>query len=171
MGLDDGGIEMGFRQFRFEPVFTEGAKNPFPDPVLAPAIETSPDGVRVAEAFGQVRPGNAGLQDKQDGVHKQPIVFCRAPWIAGFPRQEKFDGRPLLVRQFMSPAHGFSSLEPPHTRETQTNSQYGMSIRPGEAAAWTDLGLHQLAESALVRMEEAVQGLPERTFVAKDAVE
>jgi hypothetical protein len=57
-------------------------EHPLPDPLLAPAIEPLPDGVPVAEAFGEVAPGGAGLGDPEHGVdarERDIVIIDRCP--------------------------------------------------------------------------------------------
>ena len=47
------------------------------------AVEALPDRVPLAEALGQVPPGDPGLGNPQDGVDKQPVVLGQPTGLAG----------------------------------------------------------------------------------------
>ena len=104
MGFDTGRVEVDFRQFLFEVVFADGAKDTFPN------------AFRLSVPFRQVLPGNSGLQHKQDCIDKQPVVGSGPAGIALLAGQEISNRILLPIRQFVSSGHRLSSLRPP-TRE------------------------------------------------------
>ena len=116
MGFDTGRVEVDFRQFLFEVVFADGAKDTFPNAAGTPSIESFPDAFRLSVPFRQVLPGNSGLQHKQDCIDKQPVVGSGPAGIALLAGQEISNRILLPIRQFVSSGHRLSSLRPP-TRE------------------------------------------------------
>ena len=104
MSLDAGGIELKFGQLLLEFGLGQSLENLLPDAPLAPAVEPTPDAVPIAEAFGEIPPGNAGLQDIEHRVDERAVVGGRS-WRIGFSSgQQRFDPVPLLVGELMSSA-------------------------------------------------------------------
>jgi len=79
MRPDHGAVE----EEPFQVGILQGQEHPLPDPLLGPAIEPLPDGVPVAEAFGEVSPGGAGLGDPEHGVHEEAVIFGRDAGVTG----------------------------------------------------------------------------------------
>ena len=80
----------------------QGRERPFPHAFLGQAAEALADGVVLAEAFGQVRSRAAGAHYPHDGVEKKAVILGRYPAIGGFAGQQRGNGFPLLVRNFMT---------------------------------------------------------------------
>ncbi len=72
-------------------------EDPEPDPLGGPAIEPLPDRVPLAEAFGDVAPGGAGLADPEDGVDEETIVLGGDAGVAGPAGEEVFDPFPVFI--------------------------------------------------------------------------
>src|SRR5262249_47279457 len=102
VGADDGGVED-------EPLEILVLKLPeelAPDALERPSAEAFPDGVPVAEAFGQVAPGGAGLGDPQDGIDEQAVVPGGDPRLSCSTGQQVSDALPLLVADGVPVPHG-----------------------------------------------------------------
>src|SRR5262249_47465871 len=83
----------------------QGQEPPLPGPLLRPAIEPPPDGVPVAEAFGEVPPGGAGLGDPEHGIDEEPVILGRDAGVASLPGQKVSDPLPVLILDLMA-SHG-----------------------------------------------------------------
>jgi len=95
--LDAGGIQLQF----FQVYITERLGEALPDASFAPTIETPPNAVPVAEAFGEISPGDACFSDEKHGIDEEAIVFAAAPSVCFFTCDERFDLVPLRISQFV----------------------------------------------------------------------
>ena len=80
----------------------ERVKNRFPLPFLGQPTKATPDGIGLAEAFGQVSPGAARAHYPDDSIEEQAIVFGRYAAVRDLAREERRDSFPLPVRNFMT---------------------------------------------------------------------
>ncbi len=97
----DGRIELQL----FQIGIAQHRVQPRPDAGFAPAVEPPPDGVPVPESLRQIPPGSAGLGDPDHRLHERPVVGGGRAGSAWAARQQRLDGRPLLVGQGMSARH------------------------------------------------------------------
>jgi hypothetical protein len=102
VGADDGGVQ----DEPLEVFVLEVPEELAPDALARPAVEPPPDGVPVAEAFGQVAPGRAGLGDPQDGVDEQAVVPGGDAGVALLARKQILDAIPILVSYGVPVRHG-----------------------------------------------------------------
>jgi len=72
-------------------------ENALENPALRPAAKALMDDLPIAEALGQIAPGNAGSIAVQDGFDKQSIVRRRASHMAFAAGQKILDPVPLVV--------------------------------------------------------------------------
>jgi hypothetical protein len=73
-------------------------EDPEPDPLGGPSIEPFPRRVPLAEAFGYVTPGGAGLADPEHGIDEETIVLGGDAGIAGSAGKEVLDPFPVFIR-------------------------------------------------------------------------
>ena len=111
---------MNLGQFFLQVFFTQGVENASPHAPLAPAVETLPNAVGLAEPLGQVFPGHARLQHVQHRVDEQAVVLRPATRIALLAGEQALDRFPLVVTQRVSLEHRRSSIHevnsPKHRR-------------------------------------------------------
>ena len=106
MGADDGRVEDQPLQVGV----LQGLEQQPPGALPGPAVETLPDGVPVAEAFGQVAPGDAGSGPPQDGVDEEAVVLGQPAGLAGPSRQQVLDAVPVGIRDGVAVRHGRPSV-------------------------------------------------------------
>src|SRR4029078_8481464 len=76
-----------------------------PDALARPAVEPAPEGVPLAETFGQVAPGGAGLGDPQDDVNEQAVVLGGDTRLSCPSGQQVLDALPVLVADRVAIRH------------------------------------------------------------------
>jgi hypothetical protein len=97
-------------------LFGQLLKDALPHPLLAPAVEAHVHTVPVAEALGQVTPGDARPEAVQHRFHKQAVVFGGDADMAAVAGQTQLlQPFPLLVAQ------SIASFHDPHSTAVNRN--------------------------------------------------
>ena len=71
-----------------------------PDPSLSPTDEAVVAGGVRTKAVGQIAPRGSGPQNPKDAVEDTPVIH--AGHAARLVRKHRFDGRPLVVSEFVA---------------------------------------------------------------------
>lgn len=82
MRPDEGAVDEVERPVEVAPLIgllLERGQDPIPDARRAPAVEPTGDRAPRAEAFRQIPPWRAGLEDPEDPIDDPPMVMVRPP--------------------------------------------------------------------------------------------
>jgi len=98
----DGRVDHGVLVVR---VLGQGLENTLPHTAAAPSHMAQMHDAKIAEALGQVAPGNAGAVAIEHRIDEQPVVLGGGSNVSGPAGQQVLDLAPLAICQGISATH------------------------------------------------------------------
>ena len=86
-------------------------KDPLPDTTLAPAHVASMNHPKVAKAFGQIAPGNAGAITIEHCLDKEAIILGSHSDGSNSAREQMLNTLPLIITESISSGGNSTSLQ------------------------------------------------------------
>jgi hypothetical protein len=91
-------------------------ENALENTALGPSAKTLMRALPITEAYRQIAPWNTGSEPIQNGLDEQPVIWCRASYVALTAGQNILDPIPLVIAS--SKALHRSALLKPTSQES-----------------------------------------------------